>query len=440
MRPVRNRTDRLTQFTLDSDIYSTQQLAHHTFDAETSVARNMIENHAQNISATRASSFVPNTTVQRSHSLMQHIVNKPSHSRPDITGTQRMTIYFSDKDPKSLAENHHCDLASIYRIQSNPLSSFGLTFRQFKVFLCDILDEGMMNYYSNVSRVPVVLPDLPGSKRPGSKSALTPFHQSLIRSILVHKSELYLDQILGFLVFIEPSLTSSISAVSRTLKKMGFSSKVPNRVLSRADNTESIFFKNLFDIITFYSFQLVFLDETSNSRKLGIHLRGWAPRGKTPLSRSRNTGKRYSFIGSININGFLYSELIPGSLNAVTFQRILNQNVFPLMNPYPLNNSVLILDNCRAHDISIQDIFDQYGIVILFLPPYSPFLNPIERLFSAMKAKIKRLIFDKASLRNNPVQLWLESYQFCSNNFDFKKVIESTYVPHEVNQRISVRI
>ena len=221
---------------------------------------------------------------------------------------------------------------------------------------------------------------------------------------------------------------------------MGFSAKVPNRVISRADHTESIFFKNIFDIIPFYSFQLVFLDETSNSRKLGIHLRGRAPRGITPLSQPRNTGKRYSFIGSITINGFLYSELIPGSLNGVTFQRILRENIFPLMNRYPLTNSVLILDNCRAHDLSIQDIFDQYGIIVLFLPPYSPFLNPIERLFSAMKAKIKRLIFDKPSLRNEPVQLWLESYQYSSNNFDFQKVIESTYVPHELNQRISVRI
>ena len=221
---------------------------------------------------------------------------------------------------------------------------------------------------------------------------------------------------------------------------MGFSCKVPNHVVSRSDYSEAVVFRNIFDTIPFYSFQLVFLDESSNSRKLGIHLRGRAPKSITPVSQSRNAGKRFTCVGSLNIEGFLYGELIPGGLNNSTFNRILSESIFPRVNPYPQRNSVLILDNCRAHNINPQEIYDTYGILLLFLPPYSPFLNPIERVFSAMKAKIKRLIYDNSYLRKDPEQLWLEGTLHCIQNFNFQKVIESTYVPDEITERISVRI
>lgn len=423
-----------------SDIYSNHRSAFERVDSTHSNISTIVQNHGSNLSLPDISSLAPPCFTAKSNSMMNHIIHKQCRGRPDITGTQRMTIYFSDKNPRDLAANHHCDLKTIYRLQCNPLSAFGLTFRQFKTFLCDIVDDSCRWYYSHVSRVPVVLPDLPLNFRPGRRSNITQFHKSIIRAILVHKSELYLDQILSFLVFVDPDLVSSISSVCRTLMEMGFSSKVPNRTVSRSDYSEAVLYRNLFCIVPFYSFQLVFLDESANSRKLGIHLRGRAPQSITPVSRSRNTGKRYTCVGSINIDGYLYAELIPGGLNNQTFHRILHDHIFPRMNPYPYKNSVLILDNCRAHNICVQTVFDEYGIVILFLPPYSPFLNPIERVFSAMKARIKRLVYDNSSLRNNPQQLWIESTRYCANNLNFRKLIESTYVPHTLTERISVRI
>ena len=57
------------------------------------------------------------------------------------------------------------------------------------------------------------------------------------------------------------------------------------------------------------------------------------------------------------------------------------------MNPYPAKHNVLVMDNARIHHnedlvAAVEDI----GGKVLYLPPYSPDLNPIETAFSAMKS------------------------------------------------------
>ena len=61
------------------------------------------------------------------------------------------------------------------------------------------------------------------------------------------------------------------------------------------------------------------------------------------------------------------------------------------MNSYPAKHSVLVMDNARIHHnedlvAAVEDI----GCRILYLPPYSPDLNPIETAFSALKSWLKR--------------------------------------------------
>ena len=61
------------------------------------------------------------------------------------------------------------------------------------------------------------------------------------------------------------------------------------------------------------------------------------------------------------------------------------------MNPYPGKNSVIILDNAKIHhDENLIEILEELGCHIIFLPPYSPDLNPIETAFSTVKSWIKR--------------------------------------------------
>jgi transposase len=53
------------------------------------------------------------------------------------------------------------------------------------------------------------------------------------------------------------------------------------------------------------------------------------------------------------------------------------------MNPFPQDRSIIILNNCSIHRSNIvREIIELHGILLVFLPPYSPDLNPIEESFS----------------------------------------------------------
>ncbi len=57
------------------------------------------------------------------------------------------------------------------------------------------------------------------------------------------------------------------------------------------------------------------------------------------------------------------------------------------MNPYPNDNSILILDNCAIHKSDmLRQVVEAQGCLLIFLPPYSPDFNPIEESFSARKS------------------------------------------------------
>jgi transposase len=61
------------------------------------------------------------------------------------------------------------------------------------------------------------------------------------------------------------------------------------------------------------------------------------------------------------------------------------------MQPYPGDNSVLVLDNASIHSKeALAEIADEAGIVIEYLPPYSPDFNPIEKIWGRAKNYMRR--------------------------------------------------
>ena len=60
------------------------------------------------------------------------------------------------------------------------------------------------------------------------------------------------------------------------------------------------------------------------------------------------------------------------------------------MTPFPGPRSVLILDNARIHyNVRLREIYEAAGVRVVYLPPYSPDLNPIESSFSELKTWIR---------------------------------------------------
>ena len=67
--------------------------------------------------------------------------------------------------------------------------------------------------------------------------------------------------------------------------------------------------------------------------------------------------------------------------------------LIPNMNPFDgsSSKSIAVMDNCAVHHVPIvEDLFGDAGILLIWLPPYSPDLNPIEEAFSSVKAYLKR--------------------------------------------------
>ena len=77
------------------------------------------------------------------------------------------------------------------------------------------------------------------------------------------------------------------------------------------------------------------------------------------------------------------------------FFDFLRGTLIPYMNMMPFNGSnprsIIIMDNCSVHHIAeVRDLLHQVGVLVLFLPPYSPDLNPAEEAFSFVKAYLKK--------------------------------------------------
>jgi transposase len=65
--------------------------------------------------------------------------------------------------------------------------------------------------------------------------------------------------------------------------------------------------------------------------------------------------------------------------------------VLPYCTLYPRPRSILILDNALIYKSArLRDLYEEHGVLLIFLPPYSPDYNPIEATFKDLKAWIKR--------------------------------------------------
>ena len=77
---------------------------------------------------------------------------------------------------------------------------------------------------------------------------------------------------------------------------------------------------------------------------------------------------------------------VEGSYDMVSFEDWVFHQMSHVVNSFPGRNSVIVLDNARIHYAPAAiDYLEQRGCLVMFLPPYSPDLNPIELFFQAVR-------------------------------------------------------
>ena len=105
-------------------------------------------------------------------------------------------------------------------------------------------------------------------------------------------------------------------------------------------------------------------------------------------------GTRYGILAARNYAGVMKYKILDTNTNSAEFIKFIVGDLLPLMNPYPGPNSVLVLDGASYHkSAAFRRIMNRYGIKLIFLPPYSPYLNPIELDFKTIKQYLRRHMF-----------------------------------------------
>ena len=138
--------------------------------------------------------------------------------------------------------------------------------------------------------------------------------------------------------------------------------------------------------------QLVFCDESASNERTLDRKRGWAPKGLLcRVAWNSKRSKRWSILPAITLEGYLTYDILHGGYTTAHFNNFIRTKVLPRMNPFPAPRSVLILDNASCHrSQELKEMCREAGVVLEFLPPYSPDFNPIKESFSALKAWIRR--------------------------------------------------
>ena len=132
--------------------------------------------------------------------------------------------------------------------------------------------------------------------------------------------------------------------------------------------------------------RFVFVDEMGTNVSLSP-LYAWSRRGQRAFgSAPRNWGKNVTLLASITHRGLGSCLAVEGSTTREVFEAYLERVLAPTLEP-----GQVVMDNLSAHKGGrVREIVEGRGCELLYLPPYSPDLNPIEEAFSKVKGLIRR--------------------------------------------------
>jgi len=134
--------------------------------------------------------------------------------------------------------------------------------------------------------------------------------------------------------------------------------------------------------------RLAFIDETSLNTKM-VKAHGWAPAGARLIDHAPfGHWTTQTFIAALRQDRLTAPWIITGAMNQRTFEHYVESQLAPTLS----KGDVVILDNLSSHKSSkAAEILNSAGAWLLFLPPYSPDLNPIEMAFAKLKALTRKV-------------------------------------------------
>ena len=132
--------------------------------------------------------------------------------------------------------------------------------------------------------------------------------------------------------------------------------------------------------------KLVYIDESSVDQNCYKN-RGWGKKGQLLIGkRSGKYIKRTNIIAGYRDNKVIAPLIFTDSCNTALVIKWVSEYLIKTLNP----GDVVIMDNAAFHKSSrIRELIESVGCKLIYLPPYSPDLNPIEKFWANMKRWIK---------------------------------------------------
>jgi transposase len=133
--------------------------------------------------------------------------------------------------------------------------------------------------------------------------------------------------------------------------------------------------------------RFVCIDETWIKTNM-TRLRGWYRKGQRLCAKlPHGHWKTLTFIAALRADGLTAPGVLDGPVNRLSFEAYVEQILVPTLRP----RDIVIMDNLNSHKgEAVRRMIRQAGAHLLFLPAYSPDLNPIEQAFSKFKELMRK--------------------------------------------------
>jgi transposase len=132
--------------------------------------------------------------------------------------------------------------------------------------------------------------------------------------------------------------------------------------------------------------KLVFLDETWASTNM-TRTHGRCPKGhRLVMHVPQGHWKTTTFVVALRVGGLTAPTVVDGPMTGDVFVAYIEQQLLPTLKP----GDIVVMDNLSSHKrTAVKTAIEAVGAELRYLPPYSPDLNPIEKAFSKLKAKLR---------------------------------------------------
>ena len=232
-----------------------------------------------------------------------------------------------------------------------------------------------------------------GSRAPvghgGHRASKLMPHREFLEAARSEKSDITLQALCDRLLS-ERGVKADTSMMSRFFRRIGVTLKKKTLVAREQDRPDISrhrrrwrAYQGLID-----PRRLVFLDETWTKTNM-TRLRGWAPKGERLVDKvPHGRWKTATFLAALRNDRIEAPCLFDGPINGERFRAYVEQFLTPTLKP----GDVVILDNLGSHKgKAVRRAIRDVGARLVFLPKYSPDLNPIEQVFAKFKTLLRKV-------------------------------------------------